>query len=243
MQLGQAVHAERCPPVRSARAARRRWPWRRAARGGPAATVASSSGASAPSRTLGASSRRAPGGPAGRCRPRPASATACRAGRSAVAQEPDVVRRRCGRPARSPGSTPGSSAAPARSAARPDHRVGDAGQHGDLRRNRPPRVDQSGELAEHLTTAYLDRADLGDPVASWGDPPVVSRSTTTNVTSRSGSPSSSKLCCPTTRWSAPPAGTCPRPAPAVTLVTPVTLGPTTDTAGDVRRRRGDGGEW
>ena len=47
---------------------------------------------------------------------------------------------------------------------RPHHRVGDAGEHGDLRGDRAAGVHQGGELAEHLTTADLDRADLGDPV-------------------------------------------------------------------------------
>ena len=41
-------------------------------------------------------------------------------------------------------------------------RVGDAGQDGDLRRDRLARVDQGRELAEHLAAAHLDRADLGD---------------------------------------------------------------------------------
>ena len=40
--------------------------------------------------------------------------------------------------------------------------VGDAGEHRDERRDRHTRVDQRLELAEHLTGAHLDRADLGD---------------------------------------------------------------------------------
>ena len=69
----------------------------------------------------------------------------------------------------------------------------------DLRRDAPAGVDQGGQLAEHLTAAHLDRADLGDgvdvvAVAAVARPPVVSRSTTTNVvslkeTSASGSTS------------------------------------------------------
>ena len=43
-----------------------------------------------------------------------------------------------------------------------DHRVGDAGEDGDERRDRLGRVDQGLELAEHLAAAHLDRADLGD---------------------------------------------------------------------------------
>ena len=50
-----------------------------------------------------------------------------------------------------------------RSAGRPaTMRVGDAGEHGDERRDRRARVDQGLELAEHLAAAHLDRADLGD---------------------------------------------------------------------------------
>ena len=71
------------------------------------------------------------------------------------------------------------------------HRVGDAGEHRDQRRDAPAGVDQRGELAEHLAAAHLDRADLGDRPESSTRPPVVSRSTTTKVTSRSGSSSSS----------------------------------------------------
>ena len=56
-------------------------------------------------------------------------------------------------------------------------------------------VDEGLELAEHLAAADLDRADLGDARRRRGEPPVVSRSTTTKVVARSGSPSSSKLGC------------------------------------------------
>jgi TolA-binding protein len=56
------------------------------------------------------------------------------------------------------------------------------------------RVDERLELAEHLAAAHLDRADLGDHRPP-GEPPVVSRSTTQKVMSRSGRPSSSKLRC------------------------------------------------
>ena len=47
---------------------------------------------------------------------------------------------------------------------RRDQRVGEAGEHGDLRRDRPPRVDQRLERAEELAASDLDRADLGDRV-------------------------------------------------------------------------------
>ena len=43
-----------------------------------------------------------------------------------------------------------------------DHGIGDPGEHDDLRRNRPARVDQSGELAEYFTASDLDRPELGD---------------------------------------------------------------------------------
>ncbi len=42
------------------------------------------------------------------------------------------------------------------------HRIGDPGQDGDLRRDRPAGVDQGRELAEHLTAPDLHRPDLGD---------------------------------------------------------------------------------
>ena len=43
-------------------------------------------------------------------------------------------------------------------------RVGQPGEHGDLRRDRPAGVDQGVEGAEALSTAELDHADLGDHV-------------------------------------------------------------------------------
>src|SRR5205823_3809594 len=46
-----------------------------------------------------------------------------------------------------------------------EHRLGDPGQHGDVRRHGLPRVDQGGELGQLLPAADLDRADLGDPAA------------------------------------------------------------------------------
>jgi hypothetical protein len=45
-----------------------------------------------------------------------------------------------------------------------DEGVGQAGQHGDLRGDRPPGVDQRLEGAEALAAAHLDGADLGDRV-------------------------------------------------------------------------------
>jgi hypothetical protein len=44
----------------------------------------------------------------------------------------------------------------------PQHRLGDAGQDGDERRQRRTRVDQRRELAEPLAGTHLDGADLGD---------------------------------------------------------------------------------
>ena len=76
-----------------------------------------------------------------------------------------------------------------------DHRGGDAGEGDDARRHAGARIDERGQLAEPLAAAHLDRADLGDRVARRGAPPVVSRSSTTNVTSRSGVPSSSNDSC------------------------------------------------
>ena len=48
---------------------------------------------------------------------------------------------------------------------RGQHRLGDAGQHGDERRQPLARVYQGGEDAQPLAGAHLDRADLGDPAA------------------------------------------------------------------------------
>ena len=45
-----------------------------------------------------------------------------------------------------------------------DHRLGDAGEHGDERRDRDARVHERVEPAEQLTAAQLQRADLGDAV-------------------------------------------------------------------------------
>ena len=51
---------------------------------------------------------------------------------------------------------------------RRDHRVGDAGQHGDERRDQLVRVDQGLELSEDLAAADLHGADLGDHRAILG---------------------------------------------------------------------------
>ena len=51
-----------------------------------------------------------------------------------------------------------------------DHRVGDAGEHRDERRDQLMRVDQGLELPEHLTAADLHRADLGDHRTGLGGP-------------------------------------------------------------------------
>ena len=47
---------------------------------------------------------------------------------------------------------------------RGDEGVGQPGEHGDLRRDRPARVDERLERAEELAAADLDGADLGDRV-------------------------------------------------------------------------------
>ena len=47
---------------------------------------------------------------------------------------------------------------------RRDEGVGEAGEHRDLRRDGPARVDERLERAEELAAAHLDRADLGDRV-------------------------------------------------------------------------------
>ena len=76
---------------------------------------------------------------------------------------------------------------------------GDAGEDGDLGRDGHARVDQRLERAEALAAPDLDRADLGDPHGRrW--PPVVSRSTTQNVTSESGVPRSSNVRCTARRY-------------------------------------------
>ena len=51
-----------------------------------------------------------------------------------------------------------------------DHRVGDAGQDRDERRDLGVRVHQGLELAEDLAAAHLDRTDLGDHRAGLGRP-------------------------------------------------------------------------
>ena len=51
-----------------------------------------------------------------------------------------------------------------------DHRVGDARQGLDERRDRLAGVDEGLQLAEHLATADLDRTDLGDAAVPGGAP-------------------------------------------------------------------------
>ena len=77
---------------------------------------------------------------------------------------------------------------------RQQHRFGDAGEHRDHRRDRDARIHERLEAPEQLAAAHPQRADLGDRVARAGDVPVVSRSTTTKVTSASGVPRSSSVC-------------------------------------------------
>ena len=74
------------------------------------------------------------------------------------------------------------------------HRLGDAREHRDHRRDGHARVHERLEPTEQLTAAHAQRADLGDRVGAR-DAPVVSRSTITKVTSASGVPRSSRVCC------------------------------------------------
>ena len=53
---------------------------------------------------------------------------------------------------------------------RHDHRLGDAGEHRDLRRDRHARVHEGLERAEALAASHLDRADLGDGAALGRSP-------------------------------------------------------------------------
>ena len=85
-----------------------------------------------------------------------------------------------------------------------DHAVGDAGEHGDERWDRGLGVDQRLELPEHVPPRAFT-APISVMRAVSGASPVVSRSTTTNVVSRSGVPSSSNvpwMPCPAS-WASP----------------------------------------
>ena len=138
----------------------------------------------------------APGGPAARCRAPGGPATRARCSRAGGLEERRRRTARCARPApcrareleerRQRRLEPRGAG---------DHRVGDAGQHRDERRDRHARVDQRLELAEHLAAAHLDRADLGDLAASaasrrW------SRGRPRRTSPRAAAcPSSSKVAC------------------------------------------------
>ena len=111
-------------------------------------------------------------------------------------EEADVERRRCARPARRRAANSRNAGSTDSIARRRDHhRVGDAGQHRDERRDRRAGVDQGRELAEHLAAADLDRADLGDRVL--GRPSRRSSPGRRRRTSprSSGVPSSSRVPC------------------------------------------------
>ena len=73
-----------------------------------------------------------------------------------------------------------------------------------------PRVDEGLELAQHLTAAHLDRADLGDAVGRWPRRRWSRGRRPRTWWSRSGSPSSSRLSC-----SRPAATSCPEARPGV----------------------------
>ncbi|WP_226358960.1 hypothetical protein [Pseudonocardia sp. ICBG601] len=68
-------------------------------------------------------------------------------------------------------------------------------RRGDVGGDPHARIDQGAELGDPAAAADGDGADLGDRVGPRWLPPVVSRSTTQKVTSRSGVPSSSKVSC------------------------------------------------
>ena len=78
---------------------------------------------------------------------------------------------------------------------RGDHHRGDPGQHADVGRDGAAGVDEGLELAERRRRPRTLTAPISVIALSFGDPPVVSRSTTTKVTSASGVPSSSIMTC------------------------------------------------
>ena len=132
--------------------------------------------------------RAAGGGPARTCRRSGGRAGASRSRSSAALRnadvEADVVADQDAPPTNSTnGGQHGLDAGRRR-----HHRLGDAGQHRDLGRDRRARVHQRLERAEALAAAHLHGADLGDAARRPPMPPVVSRSTTQNVTSRAACP-------------------------------------------------------
>ena len=112
--------------------------------------------------------------------PEAAVAVTAQRGIEESAVEADVV-------PRSPrhGGTRAASAATLRSPARRHHRFGDAGEQRDERWQRHARVHERVEPAEQLSTRSLS-APISVMRSLAGEPPVVSRSMTTNVTSESG---------------------------------------------------------
>ena len=83
-----------------------------------------------------------------------------------------------------------------------DHRVGDTGEHAHERSDPDARVDQRLKLADHLSAANLDGADLGDPVVAR---PAASRLQVDDrerrVAQRLVELVQAHLLKPTTRWS------------------------------------------
>ena len=158
------VTPEGAQPFRAARAARARWRGRRSS-----ARWSGVTGRAEQPGQAGQLVVRAPRPAAARAagqrhrvehRRAPARALGAQAGGLEEADvETGVVRDQHRRRGRTPG-TP--AARPRVRGARADHRVGDAGEHRDERRDRAAGVHQGLELADHLAAAHLDRADLGD---------------------------------------------------------------------------------
>ena len=163
---GKRLHAEAAEPADAARAARRRWPARRPARGGSARSWRGRTGPAWPACSWAPRRGSAPAGRARRCRrPRsPATRSRAPAGRLAGSRRRTG---RCARPARcraansrNDGSTAPIVGAPETIASVMPVSTLTNGVIADAR------VDEGLELAEHLPAANLDRADLGDRVVA-----------------------------------------------------------------------------
>ena len=183
-----------CRPVPSDRAAHPRWPGRHRVRGASGGVPERNSRANSDSRTLGASSRvstrranrtvHSTTGGFGQARSALGGSrfggSRCR--KPALWATSTAPRQNC----RNIGNTGGDGWGVAH------HCGGDPGQLHDLRWDAATRINERGKLSEHHSAPHLYRADLGDgvgigrpPSRVVARPPVVSRSTTTNVVSRS----------------------------------------------------------
>ena len=186
-----ATCTPRLPSRRSARAGRRRWRARRRARGGSAGSSARKYAASVASLQFGTSSR------AGATRASRAVSTTARLGQGrpclpqARAQETDVVRRVVRDQDAATRRTPGTTAA----------RRPSGGAVATSASVMPVSAATNGGIGTPGLTSVWNSPRTSPPrtltapisvmPASAGAPPVVSRSTTTNVTSDSGVPRSS----------------------------------------------------